>query len=394
MSFYRAITLCVLLLAPLAVSGQELPPPPPPPPQAAPIHVAQPVVSGTPPVPQPAIKAIFDAYSHYEVVAMGAGHGNQTLDSFILSLLSDPRFPGRINDIVVECGNSLYQPILDRYIAGDKVDLAQVQKVWRNTTQPMCAVSAFYQQLFPLIRRTNQRLPHNKRVRISAGDVPINWEAVRTRTDLLRSPQDRDGNIAAIMQRDVLSRHRKALMLLGIDHLYHGPITSPDVASAVALYERTYPGVTLVVDDHEGFGDDTPYARFNGKFESRLASWPIPSLVMNLKGTWLADVLDKTRSLGVVMSFSTGKDGKRIAREMPVGGGRKFATIVDAYLYLGPRDLLLNEPVPANILLDKPFMAEMHRRAMLMGPNPVYGQADPDKVAKTGYDPFLYGSAQ
>lgn len=325
---------------------------------------------------------------------MSAGHGNQALDNFILSLLSNARFPGKINDIVVECGNSLYQPILDRYIAGDDVDQTQVQMVWRNTTQPMCAVSSFYQQLFPLIRRINRRLPADQRVRVLAGDVPIDWTSVKTRADLLRAPQDRDGTIAAIMQEDVLSRHRKALMLFGIDHLYHGPATSSADLGAVARYEKAYPGVTLVIEDHTGFGNNTPYARFNSAFERRLAMWPTPSLVAQIKGTWLADILDKTESLGTVVKFSTGKDGKRIAHEEPIAGGRKIATLVDAYLYLGPRDLLLNEPVPANVLLDKNYMTEMRRRATLMGPGPVTDQADPDTVARAGYHPFFHQPVQ
>lgn len=198
------------------------PPPPPPPPVVAP--VARPTIHGTNPSPEPAIKAIYALYGHYEVVAMDAAHGNQNLDGFILALLSDLEFPGKINDIVVECGNSLYQPILDRYISGGNVAPFEIEKVWRNTTQPMCAVSSFYAQLFPLIRRLNQRLPPEKRVRVLAGDVPINWDLVRTRNDLLHSPQDRDGTVASIMEKEVLSKHRKALMLFGTDHLYHGVV--------------------------------------------------------------------------------------------------------------------------------------------------------------------------
>ena len=51
-----------------------------------------------------------------------------------------------------------------------------------------------------------------------------------------------------------------------------------------------------------------------------MASWPVPSLVQDIAGTWLAEV-DKTY----------------------------FSKMVDAYLYLGPSDLLLVEPRPAEI---------------------------------------------
>lgn len=363
------------------------PPPPPPPPVVAP--VARPTIHGTNPSPEPAIKAIYALYGHYEVVAMDAAHGNQNLDGFILALLSDPEFPGKINDIVVECGNSLYQPILDRYISGGNVAPSEIEKVWRNTTQPMCAVSSFYAQLFPLIRRLNQRLPPERRVHVLAGDVPINWAMVRTREDLLHSPQDRDGVIASIMEKEVLSKHRKALMLFGTDHLYHGVVPPSNDLGAVARYEKKYPGVTFVIADHTGFGNLTPYAQFNDEFESRMKSWPIPSLVTRLSGTWLADILNKTESAGVLMTRHQ-VNGKAVVQMVAVGEGRKFETMVDGYLYLGPRDLLLNETTPANVLLDKKYMAEMHRRAVLMHmPSFISDQADPDKVEAAGYEPFL-----
>ncbi len=49
--------------------------------------------------------------------------------------------------------------MLDRYIAGDDIPLSEVRPTWRNTTQTMCGTSAFYEELFPLVRRINQRLP-------------------------------------------------------------------------------------------------------------------------------------------------------------------------------------------------------------------------------------------
>jgi hypothetical protein len=80
---------------------------------------------------------------------MDAAHGNKDLADFILHLVRDPAFPSKVNDLAVECGNSLYQPILDRYIAGDDVPLSEVRQVWRNTTQPMCGTSGLYEELFP-----------------------------------------------------------------------------------------------------------------------------------------------------------------------------------------------------------------------------------------------------
>ena len=85
-------------------------------------------------IPEPAIPAILKALNTFEVVGMPAAHGQKDIDDFILSLIRDPRFPASVNDIVVECGNVRYQPLLDRYIAGEDVPFTEVQHVWRDTT--------------------------------------------------------------------------------------------------------------------------------------------------------------------------------------------------------------------------------------------------------------------
>jgi hypothetical protein len=366
------------------------------------VEVQRPTVTGNNPKPQDAAKAILAAFDKYEVVGMGAAHGNQDLDDFILNLIRNPELPGKINDIVVECGNSLYQPILDRYIAGDDVPLDEARQVWRNTTQPMCSVSAFYEELFPLVRRINQKLPPEKKFRMLAGDSPIDWSKVKTRDEAwgflkrdLAEPatlwqfMERDTSIASVMEKEVLSKHRKALMLFGTGHLYHNQ-AGPRSTSAVEMYEKTYPGVTLVIADHTGFGSYSPLEKYNDEFESRMAAWPIPSLVEDMAGTWLADLLEKTHTLGgMLVMFRVGKDGKRT--ESPVdSGGVPLSKMVDAYLYLGPRDLLLKEPHPAEVFLDKDYMAEMKRRAAIMGPGPVTDQADPEKISDRDYNPLFY----
>src|SRR5262249_19198234 len=147
----------------------------------------------------PAIIALFQTY---DVVGMTAAHGMKDLDDFILTLVRTPGFAGVVNDVVVECGNSRYQSVLDRYIAGENVSLVQVQKVWRETTAPhMCSVSSFYAQLFPLIRRINQSLPSAKGLRVIAADPPINWTTIASRSDYGRSFADRDSSIAAVVER-------------------------------------------------------------------------------------------------------------------------------------------------------------------------------------------------
>src|SRR5437879_5659701 len=90
----------------------------------------QATLTGSNPTPRPAVPEVLAAFDQYELVAMPQGHGLRDLDDFIFSLIRYPGFSDKVNDIAVECGNSLYQPILDRYIAGNDVPFAEVRKVW------------------------------------------------------------------------------------------------------------------------------------------------------------------------------------------------------------------------------------------------------------------------
>jgi hypothetical protein len=40
---------------------------------------------------------------------------------------------------------------------------------------------------------------------------------------------------------------------------------------------------------------------------------------------------------------------------------KPMETFVDAFLYLGPQEFRLNEPMPADIALDADYMAELQR---------------------------------
>ena len=237
--------------------------------------------------PKDAASAIIAAFEAYQVVGVGAAHGAKDLDDFLLSLIRHPAFPTAVNDIVVECGNSRYQAVLDRYIAGDTVALSEVRQVWRNTTQNMCSTSAFYEELFPLVREVNRRLPSTKRLRVLAGDSPIDWHVLNGPTDGAAAMPllfGRDSNVAAVMESEVYAGHRKALMLYGEQHLFHGVSTN-----AIGRLEAHHPGTTFVVYTHASLGCDVPSATENDAIEARLATGPVPSLT-RIKGMWLAEV--------------------------------------------------------------------------------------------------------
>ena len=305
-------------------------------------------------IPQPAVNAILAAFDKYEVVAMPAAHGLKDLDDVIFSLVRNPQFPNRVNDIEIECGNSLYQPVLDRYIAGEDVPFKEVRKVWRNTTQPMCGLSGFVEQFYPLVRAINQKLPPPKRLRVLAADPPIDWDEVKSFQDFLKYA-DRDASIASVMEKEVLAKHRKALMLFGTFHLMHGT-----EASAVSIYEKDYPYLTFVISDLGIFGTNRPAASI-----SPFALWPNPSIALT-KGTWLG-ALSVNDIFPPMIWF--GPDCK-VHTSFPPKLQKQFQGpiehFIDAFLYLGPPELRLREPMPADIALDVEYIKALRARSPLL----------------------------
>lgn len=304
---------------------------------------------GSEPSPEPAASAILAAFDKYEVVGIPEAHDLKDVDDFILSLIRNPAFAEKANDIAVECGNSLYQPVLDGYIAGGDIPLAEVRKVWRNTTQEMCGTSGFFEQFFPLVRAINQKLPFKKRLRV-ASDPPIDWNQIKDYRE--RFKFDRDASIASVMEKEVLSKHLKALMLFGIFHLFHG-----QGINAVSIYEKDYPNLTFVISDL-GFFDTALPALPNSPF----VNWPIPSIA-RAKGTWLG-ALDFSHFLPAQMTLD--KDCT-VHYLFPKEPQKPMEDFVDAFLYVGPQDLRLKEQLPADIALDFDYRMELRRREALPG---------------------------
>lgn len=285
--------------------------------------------------PRAAHDAILAEFDRYPIVGgLSPSHGVRNVDEFLISLICNPRITDVVTDIVAEGGNSLYQPLLDEYIAGADVPLADVRKVWRNGLNAAGSYSTFHEQLYPLVRRINRRLPRARRLRVLAPEPPIDWDTVTAPEEFFAIYNDRDQHIASVLSGEVLAKRRKALICMGTGHLRHGK-------GAAAIYEQSYPNSTFVITAHLGF------ARNNNELERRMASWPVPSLA-TFHGTWLGDL-----------------DSSYFALDAPLDPGKGYPGI-DGYLYLGRRGFLMHQPLAAGSILDSTVTTELERRATLL----------------------------
>lgn len=165
--------------------------------------------------PENAVQAILAAFDRYPVVALGMSHRQQDEADFSLELIRAPRFAAKVKNIVVECGNPLYQSVLDRYLAGEDVPLEQLQLFWRNTTQPGSCDPRQHKELLDAVRAVNRRLPANGRIRVLGGDPPIDWDKVQRPEDIVPFMTQRDTHFASVVEDQVLAKHQKALLVIG-----------------------------------------------------------------------------------------------------------------------------------------------------------------------------------
>jgi len=301
------------------------------------------------PNPLNAVEAIIKVFDQVPLVGCCEIHGLQEQADFTALLIRHPGFPTKVNDIVVEFGNALYQDVMDRYVAGKDVSPSELRQVWRNTTQLLVWNAPIYEKFFANVRELNQTLPASRRLRVLLGDPPIDWNKVQGRKDI--PSFNRDQYYAKVVEDEVLSKGRKALLIVGSGHLARQNIRPTEHAGR--LIEKRHPKSLFVIVPHIGFQEQ------NDELEPRLASWPKPSLVL-LKGTWVGEL-----DASLVIRLITSPDGGKCWYSLY--GETKLEEAVDAYLYLGPSDSLTRSIPPPDIYRDEVYLNELNRRHKIMG---------------------------
>jgi len=220
------------------------------------------------------ISAIIDAFATHPIVALGEGpHGNEQGHAFRLALIRDPRFAARVNDIVIESGSARYQDDVDRFVRGEEVAEGFLRAARENTVTPTPAWDRpIYDELFRAVRDMNRSQSPDRQLRILLGDPPIVWNEVRTAEDYRPWLMRRDSHPAELIQREVLAKGRRALVVYGDGHFQ-------------ARSER--PGRSLVgileTSGTKVFAITSTFADLS-TFQPDMAKWMLPGLA-RLQGT-------------------------------------------------------------------------------------------------------------
>ena len=297
------------------------------------------------------IDTIIKAFKTYNVVALDEGHHtNIPGHEFRLALLHDPRFPEVVNDIVVECGNSLYQEIMDRFIKGEEVTYDELRPVWEKTTVTNGIWSRpIYYEFFCAVRDLNATLPEDHKIRILLGDPPVDREN-QSDEEYMELASQRDSYPAALIEREVIARSRRALIVYGGMHLIrkgvHHLITNPIFRETINKDQR--PSNIVGILESKGIKVLVIWWSPNDKLiqlQPNIASWKIPSLafvkntVLGLAPFTTFDSHKATITRTIITKLKTGEEKVETIEESAGLDPERSGLIqeqFDAILVFGP----------------------------------------------------------
>ena len=259
-----------------------------------------------------AYEKVIALFEKTNLVLLGERHLSKLDSDFRIELVRHPQFPQRVNDVVIEFGNSLYQDILDAYfIKLENLRQKELSKVWRNTTSTSGVWdSPIYQQFLVELRKVNEKLPIATRIRVVAGGPPIDWGRVEVWEDQLPYMQ-RGWAAVRKIEREVLSKGRKALVIYGYGHFMRVDDELEEDDNIIRRLESLYP--------EEKFYAVLPFAKKDGTF-------------LNIEDTL------KAKTFPVYIETQAEPFEKWSSKEFFYGGVKTLKDVADALIYFGKRN--------------------------------------------------------
>lgn len=300
---------------------------------AAPPRAAQ-----GPAAERPAVDGVLEAFGQADIVTLGERPWSKLDSDFRCELVADPRFGRMVDDIVVEFANARWQPLLDRYL----LELANVppdslRPIWQEASEPGAWDSPVYAYLIETVRRANRLLPAGERIRVLAGEPPIDWSRVESAADL-NAWGPRGAHALEVIEREVIAKDRKALLVYGARNFFRRDRGLRAYGNLTTNLESRNPDVRVFV-----IGTVPEQSPAAAALDSTLALATRPALVR------LAD----------------SKIGAWPATRLYEFGEGVLGGMADALLYYGPKDDRLVRPTD-RVVRDPAYAQEVARRKALI----------------------------
>jgi hypothetical protein len=285
-----------------------------------------------------AVSAIARQFDTHSVIQLGELHRSLQIHGFIQRMLHDPRFICRVDDVVVEFGNSRLQKLADIYTSGGTLREAEIASMYRETSVPLTWNTPVYRAVYDTVREINRaRLcPHP--VRLVLADGPLDWSKVKTAKDL-EPFADRDTAMADTVEHEVLAKHHHAFLITGEFHAEKKTSDEADGLRTAQIIEKRHPGSLFSI-----VTVPSPAAA------AALHLGPAPSFKV-ARGS---DVEHASFAM-TKENWTTGTPASP--------KGFTAGDVVDGVLYVGGNASLFPSP---EIYLDKVYASELRRRAAIV----------------------------
>lgn len=287
---------------------------------------------------RPAIDGVLEAFERADLVTLGERPWSKLDSDFRHELLADPRFGRVVDDIVVEFANARWQPLLDRYLLElQNVPADSLRPIWQEASEPGAWDSPVYAYLIESVRRANRGLPPGERVRVLAGEPPIDWSRVESAADL-DAWGPRGAHVLGVVEREVIAKGRKALLVYGARNFFRRDRALRAQGNLTTSLEARHPDLKVFVIG------------------------TVPEL------SPAAAALDSAITLAarpVLVSLAGSKIGAWPAKRLYEFGEGVLSGMADGLLYYGPKDDRQERPSD-RVARDPEYVKEVARRKALI----------------------------
>jgi hypothetical protein len=253
------------------------------------------------------VAALMSVYDQFDVVAFGEMHARRIDSDLRIALVRHPDFAKKVRTIVVEFATTTEQTMLDRYIRGENVSRAQLDRVRPRQPGSLTSDDPVYLDFFAAVRDVNAKLPADARIRVFGGE----------------DNRNRDVAAVAILKEQVLEKHGKALVVYGAGHFWRRAGTG-----MVRMLDVNYPGRTFVVipvGGELGVENKNDYPTFDSALKTRVRPVLVPLQRLPFRDFTAEKFLDGT--------LVTMRGGRWVS--IFAGSTLTLGEMADACVYLG-----------------------------------------------------------
>jgi hypothetical protein len=309
--------------------------------------------------PADPVEYIRRALQEFPIVCLAeGGHQARAPHELLRRVLGDATILGAVDVIIVEFAAARHQAVLDAYIRGEDVPFATLSRVWRDTGQsPMGPWdSPLYHELLQVVRSGNRSLSPTERVRVIAGDPPIDWDNITTREDFEASRVPRDPYVAELAIEQAFHLGKRVLIIFGGAHLPKVPLGPDDPRNSL-----THRILSRHPDAVRAIGFLSPE---NLGIEDRVDEL-VKGTVYSTDRHWVGEI-DARRVFPEIYSLvEDAESGERSWQKVELYSGHVVRDLFDALIYIGPSSEWGSVPASFDPKRDAAYLAELDRRSRI-----------------------------